>query len=392
MDKVRRDVWVLGGLLVVLIVLGIVLGNNQAADQRNGLLPKPTSYSADADGVKALYETLDRLGYSVTRKTTKLDTAPEDGVLFLLAPDLPISRAEWNALRAWLERGNVLIIGDSSTAVGPILGKPHTSASKPSCPSVFARGVRSFVVAEKDRIDSGELCLRESEGFIGFADSIHRPHYKDEVVWKVPLVPVFADDDGTTAAAGRVGRGTIIELCGCWGISNEGISSGDNLTMVLNAAGTAGRGGKITFDEYHHGYCTGQGMGSLLSTPAWLGLGAIGIGFLLVVVNGSCRFGRAFPLVEAARQRGEYLSSMSALLRKANATDLVVFELGGRFLRDCAEALGVSPGSGVDAILEAASKRRPEKVAELRDLCTAVTARQRYSEADVLVLANACIR
>lgn len=124
----------------------------------------------------------------------------------------------------------------------------------------------------------------------------------------------------------------------------------------------------MTFDEYHHGYSYGRGMMSLLGTPARLGLAQIAIAFILLVFALSRRFGRPIPLAESTRQRSEYLSSMSALLRKARATGLAKSELGHMFLRETAVTLGLPPSADPDAILEAANRRCPDKAPALRQL------------------------
>ncbi len=184
------------------------------------------------------------------------------------------------------------------------------------------------------------------------------------------MLPLFSDRRGTTVAYSRCGKGEIIYLSESWPLSNSGIDRGDNLILVLNALSHRDpkRALAITFDEYHHGYNSGEGIVSLLSKPARLGLALLGAAFLLLVFSVSRRFGRPIELKEGARQRGEYLSSMSSLLHKARATDLVRRELGKKFLADCATALGLPPNVGLDQILQAAAARCPDKVAELEKL------------------------
>lgn len=161
--------------------------------------------------------------------------------------------------------------------------------------------------------------------------------------------------------------------------------------MVLNALQhrDPNRRLRITFDEYHHGYGEGEGILSLIDMPAKLGLLQIGVAFLLLVFSASRRFGRPIPLMEGARQRGEYLGSMASLLRKAHATDLVREELGKRFLADIALAVGVAPGSSAEAILSAAQVRHPEKTGVLKELLEAATSEGSLrSEAEILAIAG----
>ena len=184
------------------------------------------------------------------------------------------------------------------------------------------------------------------------------------------MSPLYSDRHGTTISYSRVGDGEVVYLSESWPLSNAGIARGDNFVVVLNALRhrDPNRALAITFDEYHHGYSSGEGIMSLLSKPAKLGLGLLGVAFLLLLFSVSRRFGRPIELKEGARQRGEYLSSMSSLLHRAKATDLVRKELGKKFLADAAAVLGLAPNAGLDQILQAATVRCPDKAAELEKL------------------------
>lgn len=187
------------------------------------------------------------------------------------------------------------------------------------------------------------------------------------------MIPLFADDIGTSLACFKWGRGTVFMMPGGWALSNQGIKHNQNLDMVLCVIGY--RGSKncqaVTFDEHHHGYGSEKGMLSLISPSAKLGLGQIAVAFLIVLAAGFFRFGRVIPLREGARQRGEYLSSMSALLKKSHTTKLVWEELGKRFVADVARSVGLSPNAHVDDIIDAVSVRFPDKANEISSLCTA---------------------
>ncbi len=192
---------------------------------------------------------------------------------------------------------------------------------------------------------------------------------------KRPVIPMFADRNGTTLGYSRWGKGAVIMMPGGVPLSNQGIKYGDNLTLVLNAIGRPDPQRKVTvtFDEYHHGYSEGEGIMSLIGSPAKLGLAQILVAFFLLLFAASRRFGRIIPLMEGTRQRGEYLSSMSSLLRKAQANGVVRKELGRRFLGDIALAMGLPPTSDAEIILSIAADKHPDKLAALRELCIEAT-------------------
>ncbi len=208
---------------------------------------------------------------------------------------------------------------------------------------------------------------------------------------KYAIAPLFLDDDGVTLASMKWGRGTVIVMPGSSSLTNFGIGKGGNLNIILNALDYRMPGGKpaVTFDEFHHGYGTQEGIMSLIGFPAKLGLATLAFAFLLLVFATSRRFGQIVPLIKVTRQRGEYLGSMSALLKKAHATDIVLEELGRRFINDVAHSMGLSPNAGLVAIMQEASVRYPEKVNALSELCQAATEKgSRANEASVFALAR----
>lgn len=156
-------------------------------------------------------------------------------------------------------------------------------------------------------------------------------------------------------------------LASAWSLSNDGIGRGNNLTLILNALAHRDPTHKltITFDEYHQGYGRRRGIMSLIDRWARLGLLQLGMAFVLLIFAVSRRFGRPIYLREGIRVRSEYLSSMSSLLRRANAIDAARKTLNGKFISDVCRWLGLPPNSDVTVILERARHHCPEKVADL---------------------------
>lgn len=204
------------------------------------------------------------------------------------------------------------------------------------------------------------------------------------------MAPLFSDKEGTTVAFSKCGKGSVIVLCDSWSLSNAGIGKGDNFILVLNALKhrDPSRRLTVTFDEYHHGYGKKKGLLSLIGLPAKLGLIQIGMAFVLLIFAVSRRFGTPIQLKEGTRERSEYLSSMSSLLRRAHATSVVRTELGRRFLDDIAAVLSMPPRSDPDAIIQKAVMRYPDKAGALRELIDeAASAGESGSDANMLSLA-----
>ncbi|MCE5200321.1 MAG: DUF4350 domain-containing protein [Armatimonadota bacterium] len=394
MRRLSKDIWILVGLLFILVIAGMIAGNRRPGNSEIEYYPRRTTFSARPGGLKALYETLRRLDYPVQKRMDKLSANINDGTLFVISPEKSISREEWASLRGWVERGNLLVLAGFNPPEPVAVGhSPATSVAKPRYPSFMSSGVRSLRIAGPGRIDDTEMSfdkysLRSTSSQSEADDTEDSETSKDT---RKPIIPLFIDPDGVVVGYSHWGSGAVIILPDGWPISNAGIGRGDNLIIVLNALDHRSPDHKlpVIFDEYHHGYGETKGIMSLIDTPARLGLVQIAIAFLLLVFASSRRFGKPIPLMEGTRQRGEYLSSMASLLRKAKATDLVRKELGRRFLADIATTVGLVPNASVDAIIEAVDRRHPDKVETLRTLCNAAESYdQDNSEADILALAR----
>jgi len=167
--RFSQDIWV----LVILLLFLAAAGYFAAARHRDSgvfeVFPRRTTYSSKPGGMKALYETLDKLGYPVIRDLKPLTSPPRDGVLFIVSPETSVSNEEWQALRTWVERGNLLILAsDDLTEYMQPAGKFATERSAPACPSFLSPNVASFRVPK----DSSIL---EREWEFGHGDSFRKP-------------------------------------------------------------------------------------------------------------------------------------------------------------------------------------------------------------------------
>lgn len=92
------------------------------------------------------------------------------------------------------------------------------------------------------------------------------------------------------------------------------------------------------------------------------------IGFLLMVLLEAQRFGPVRQPFTQGRFRSEYLGAISDLLSKGNGTDIVLDELGKKFLSDSARALGLPGNASADQISELAQSKGHPEHAELTKL------------------------
>ncbi len=358
-------------VLLALLTIFSVYAGKRSGDTDLGVMPTPSSYSSRPNGIKGLYDTLDKLNYHVRRNIQPITSQPSSGVFFLLSANsmVPVSNQEWLTLKRWVEKGNLLIVAETGTDWGYDDGAKD-SKSQPVCPSFLAPDVKAFRVSGKGRVDKKSWAFQSNDSTPLPLRRAASAHPKVQVVKARPLVPLLRDAKGTTAAFSRWGKGGVVVLHSAWPISNDGIGKDDNLILALNAVNYRQdyEGITVTFDEYHNGYGRAPGITSLIGGPAKIGLMQLFMAFILLVLAVSRRFGRPVYLSEGARQRSEYLSSMSSLLRKAHAVKVVNTELERKFLQDVAGSLGLPVNADREAILEVCTRRRPDKASELRQL------------------------
>lgn len=108
--RVSRDALLLVGLIVAAVIFALTSGADKTESDIS------TSYSNDASGVKAVYTLLgDRLGYTVDRLLLPYTDLPNGArVLVVVAPLVPITQDERDALDRWIRAGGAAVfISDS---------------------------------------------------------------------------------------------------------------------------------------------------------------------------------------------------------------------------------------------------------------------------------------
>lgn len=169
MRRISQDVWVLVFLVLFLLAFGAFSVKKQTSSGGIEMAPRRTSYSTSHHGLKALYETLDRLHYRVRRQTKQLTTEPEDGVLFIASPEISISDAEWGSLHKWIGKGNLLIIANDVNFDWTPGEKFESASSAPCAPSFLSRGVDSFLTeADAEVPETSWTFVKESLPCRGF--------------------------------------------------------------------------------------------------------------------------------------------------------------------------------------------------------------------------------
>lgn len=234
----------------------------------------PSSRSAGSLGTLALYTWFSDLGLDVGRITGTFDLSGSD-VVFCYDPTVAFSTADVNALMAFLRSGGdlVLVVTPGSLAdAAPLLGELEVNPSA-SAASGVATAAQPFDSTDRVRsvpVGSG----------LTFSD-------------QAPLVPMLVEKNQVVAGMVRVGTGGRAFVLGdTEPLSNDGLRHDDSSFLALSLLQRA-RGGRIRFDEYHHGEGTESGgAGAIFNGPVGLATLLIGLVVLLAIALNGRRLGK----------------------------------------------------------------------------------------------------
>ena len=254
-------------LVIVVAVFVILAVISSGMQQKDGRISVPTTYDNGANGYRAFYLLLSKLGHKVTRFEEgdgDRESIPR-GVLIIARPFseyLDNKKAE--KIYDWAADGGSLVIAAAGkTPFWTMLavnsrerGKLLSSIS-PETDSPLSQGVKKVFVRGNWRFT---LPPQESHPF--------NVHLKDR--------------DGVILASTRVGKGRIFILSAPELFDNEEIQKEDNAVLMANLARQAGNDRIIIFDESIHGFFQGWQPLCVLasSTGNFVSTGSGGVSFL----------------------------------------------------------------------------------------------------------------
>jgi hypothetical protein len=380
MKKSTKAILLVGGIFFLLVALNFFLSAGSRQSQENESNGDRSSFASTPFGTLAYYTLLEETGYPVTRLTrsyTSLKDSSEIGTLILISlpPTSNPDPEEFAEVERWVQAGGLLIVIDREIQIElPGNIQVHTTPAyisspvRPVQPTLFAKGVR-------------RLSVTNPSSYVSLTGS--------------STVVDIADNQGAIVADTKLGRGRVIFVTEPHIVANNGIDEDDNLALALNVL--QGRpGGKIAFDEYHHGYGTGSllsgggFLGYFKGTPVpWILLQVILISVFLIYSRGR-RFARALPLKTERRTTNlEFVSSMANIARIARASGLAMENIYAEFRRRLCHYTGL--GRDVDSPRLAKEVASRSRISErsLRDLmarCERIIAGYRASDSEMLNL------
>ncbi len=329
--KNRRDMLIIAGLFLALILF-IALGPGR---QQPPVEPEaPTTHSSADGGALALYTWTRAMGYDGRRLEYRpFALGEDDAALVILNPSEPIRPSEAQATLAWVARGGTLIFADDTPAFfnvsGALLNELKIELAAYTTTLEIERAAPAQPVLDQPPFE--EVLVRSGRVIV--------PHRDD-------YVKLVGPSDAIVVAGMAHGRGYIYLSTSAYPFTNAGLRDAGNAALVLNMLRRVPRGGRIQFDEYHHGFFAPPSTGAiLLGSPwGWAAAYAVTAIALYLILSGR-RFGRPIPLKEEVMRRSsaEYVESMADLFQRGGKRAYILRHYHATFKRRLARPYGINP-------------------------------------------------
>lgn len=335
----RRDLFILISLFVALVVFTI-LGPSQASEEE--VDERTTTYSSAPDGVLALLRWLERIGYDAQRLEFR-DFAVDESVatLVILNPTVSINRTQSGMVLDWVEQGGTLILAQDT-------------------PQFFGGGNQILRDLE---LEISDYESAEDDGWLGI-DGIERAPALQPALTAPPvesvlvrtsyaitterddIAPLVGVPDGLVLAGIAHGKGYIYVSSASYPFTNAGLRDEQNAALALNLLRRTPPGGRVLFDEYHHGFFEPPSLRTLIfgGPWGWALIYAMVVLALYLILTGR-RFGAPIPLPAEIAQRSsaEYVESMADLLQRGGKRGFVLRHYYVAFKRRLARPFGINP-------------------------------------------------
>jgi hypothetical protein len=284
---------------------------------------------------------------------TRLVSPQQRGLLILVQPVSPslltgeaddLSPAEVQNLLHWVEQGNTLLLcGTAMTELHRRLGVEISLGDADDLVSVELGEGGGYLEGVERVLVRGRHTLRSSAG-----------------------LPLWWVDGKPGAVLVGQGSGRVLVVPDPTLLTPRGLRRGDNLVFVYNVAALNAQGGRLYYDEYHHGLRSGGGFFDYLRfhDQMWTV-----VPVLLVVAVGcwrvAVRLGPAAPLPRPAQADAvDYASALARIFRRAGARRLVGRSLARGFLAELTRYLRLRRAALPAEILSVWRQRQPEEATD----------------------------
>jgi len=355
--------WIaLGAMALLVFVLVLLRGSGN-----QGQSPDHASTSDAADGTSALRAYADALGHPSGSVEGDFTLPSSSGLLFVFTPTSGFSAADVQQLNGWMQSGGVLVYAAED-------GDPQLDTQFGLLRSTTAVSAKAHAAAP----------IMGGVGSVSGADNARplRP--------TASQVPLLRNDAGDVLGVRQdVGHGQLIALTDPLILCNGNLGKPDNGRFAADLMAMTPTGGRVWFDEFHHGAAaTGSPETAWMTTPWGIALLAV----VLIAFVGLALRGRAFgPRISLRaredRSSAEYAVAVGSLLHRTGARRVTLEALLSATRRAVAQRIGLGGDVSSDRLNATIAQRAPAAAEDLaraeRDLEGASA-----SEVEVLKMAR----
>jgi len=347
-----RDLLLIATLFGILIAFVVV-----SPGRAPSLAPDtPTTYSSAPTGALALYEWTRAMGYDARRLEYRpFELTDDDAVLVMLNPSAAISKDHARHIRTWVERGGTLIFAEDTPA---LFGLSDALLDELQMRMTVITGTQMIERAPALQPVFDQPPVRELNARPQRALAPQRNDY----------APLFGAADQILIAGVRIGQGYVYISATTHPFTNSGLRDRQHAALVLNMLRRAPPGGRVLFDEYHHGLVAPPApTDGLLRTPwGWAGVYVATVTALFLLLGGR-RFGRAVPLKEERERRSsaEYVESIADLYQRGGKRAYMLRHFYADFKRRLAQPYGINPQADDREFVYQLARVRPIEEAAL---------------------------
>lgn len=355
-----------------MLVAFTVLGARR--DDGDALAGVPTTHSSSGPGALALLRWAQDLGYDAQRLEYRpFELGDDDAALVVLSPSTSFNRTEVQATLDWVEAGGTLIVADDRAA---LFGGGNALLRE--------LDVRTVAYSDTARIERAPAA-QPALGQPPVRDALVRAERVLEFD-RADFARLLGPPDGTVLAGLKHGAGYVYLSSSALPFTNDGLRDEGNAALLLNLLRRVPLGGRVLFDEYHHGFLTPPSLrGRVLGSPwGWALIAAAAITMAFVALTGR-RFGRPVPLREetARRSSAEYVESMADLFQRGGKRAFVLAHYRAALKRRLAKPFGINPRLDDAEFVRELARFRPVDEAALAAQLARLR-RERPSEAELV--------
>jgi hypothetical protein len=259
--------------------------------------------------------------------------------------------ADTQALERWIRNGGRLVwLVDQASALS------HATSAKKGLRKLVATPAPSQPFGLPDVHSTGPLKDEATAVVAGPGGTTHRVLGTSRL--RIPfgtdpsLSPLVADRAGVVVGLYPLGKGSVIVVTDESLFENGRLAQADNASLAYQIA-TFGLapGQTVAFEEWSHGYQSGDSWWTILPKPFQAGFAIAACALVLLLLGQTWRFGPAIREPEnTERTSFEYLTSVATLLERGQAARKAARDLAHLALRAAARAVGLPDSASAAAI------------------------------------------